>query len=263
MSWERFDRNFFALVSHKPHMERHSHRILSQHFSLVKHKLLSFSEHFKVAKHGDVKGYGREALAGEFLKTHLPDQIDILTGEIIDTEDLRSGQIDIILQSKKSPRIPLWGNIHLSYADSVIAAIEVKSDLNKNHLIKSLDASAKLKKLKREVELIGRKSMVPLNHIPYIVFAYTGSEVETLLKNINHYGSRNRIKPNDYVPDMIVVLDKDYYVCRNDGWQFPIVPGGFLRHWDGLPDENLVGLYNFLRLWFEIHCGIKRLCGRF
>ena len=227
-------------------MENHSHRILSKHFAHVKYKLMSFAKHFEIAKQGDIKGYGREALTGEFLESHLPDQIDFLTGEIIDTEDNRSSQIDIILQSKNSPKIPLWGNIHLSYADSVIAAIEVKSNLNTDHLNLCLKASQKLKSLKRNTVLEGGNHRKPLKKIPYIIFAFTGLSKETIFKKINNFAVRHKLDPEEFTPDMIVVLDKDYYICRNDGWQFPIVPGGFFRDWNGVKDENLVGMYNYL-----------------
>ena len=101
------------------------YRVLSEHFGKVKLKLLSLAEHFDIANHGDIKGYGREALVSEFLQTHLPDQVEYLTGEILDQTDIRSGQVDIILQSKQKPKIPLLGNIHLAFSDAVIVAIEV------------------------------------------------------------------------------------------------------------------------------------------
>ena len=114
------------------------HRVLSEHFGKVKANLLALAEHFDIAEHGDVKGYGREALVDEFLRAHLPDQVEYLTGEILDEDDARSGQVDIILQSKTRPKIPLWGNIHLAFCDAVIAAIEVKSTLTTQHLESSL-----------------------------------------------------------------------------------------------------------------------------
>lgn len=240
-------------------MEKHSHRILSRHFAHVKHKLISFASHFEIAKHGDMKGYGREALAEEFLKSHLSDQIDCLTGEIFDTEDIRSGQIDIILQCKKSPKVPLWGNIHLSYADAVVAAIEVKSNLTTEHLNNSLNASKKLKALKRDVTLHLTPMQKPLNKIPYIIFAYTGLTEESILKNIRNYAAKHKISVEDFAPDMIVVLDKDYYMCKNDGWQFPIVQGGYFRTWTGVSDENLVGLYNYLTNLIVSYTSVERI----
>ena len=233
-------------------MGRHSHRILSKHFAYVKNKLIAFAEHFNIAKHGDIKGYGREALTGEFLESHMPDQIEFLTGEIIDTEDNRSTQLDIILQSKSSPKIPMWGNIHLCYADMTIAAIEVKSNLTTQHLKKSLDACFALKALKRNTvyKAVGKKDLFA---IPYIIFAFTGLLEKTILEHIDEYAREHNLHPDLFTPDMIVVLDKDYYICKNDGWQFPIVPRGYFRTWTGVSDENLVGMYNYINNLILVH----------
>ncbi|MCW7460450.1 hypothetical protein ND856_19325 [Leptospira bandrabouensis] len=228
----------------------HSHRLISRHFSHIKKRLIQFSNHFDIIKQGDLKGYGREALVTEFLKQHLPDNIEYLTGEIIDYDDNRSGQIDIILQSKNLPKIPLYGNIHLSFSDSVIAIIEVKSDLNTQHLEASLKSFQKVKSLRKECIIKGDTQMVDLNRIPCIIFAYSGPSLETLLKHINTFREKNNISLDNFAPDLVVILDSDFYLCRNNGWNFPIAPGyengGYFRNWAGLADENLVGLYNLL-----------------
>ena len=223
-------------------------RLLSEHFGRVKNKLLEYSNHFDIAKHGDIKGYGREALVRELLGTHLPDQIEYLTGEIIDAFEGRSGQIDIILHSKTQPKVPLLANIHLAFAEAVVAVIEVKSTLTTQHLDAALDQFTILKGLRRKLRLKFNESSLPLTSIPCAVFAFSGLSKESVIKNINEYASRNNLRLDQCSPDMVVVLDGDYYICRNDGWQFPIVPleGAFFRHWQGLPHENLVGLYNYL-----------------
>ena len=223
------------------------YRILSEHFGKVKLKLLSLAEHFDIANHGDIKGYGREALVSEFLQTHLPDQVEYLTGEILDQTDIRSGQVDIILQSKQKPKIPLLGNIHLAFSDAVIVAIEVKSTLNSQHLEAALSNFRKIKELRRNV-ILTMNGAKPLPTIPCILFAFKGQTKDTIIASINKYASDNKISLDQCSPDMIVVLDRDFYICKNDGWQFPIIPipGVYFRDWVGLPHENLVGCYNYL-----------------
>ncbi|EPX4135754.1 DUF6602 domain-containing protein, partial [Vibrio vulnificus] len=224
------------------------HRILSEHFNKVKNKLLEYSKHFDIAKHGDMKGYGREALVNEFLKTHLPDQIEYLTGEIIDEKDSRSGQVDIILQAKHCAKIPLLGSTHLVFSDAVIAAIEVKSNLNLQHLRKALDGFVKIKQQQRQDVIKGNKNCPDLKRTPCILIAFQGMKAETLIGHINKYAKENKVSLDLCSPDVVVVLDSSYYVCRNDGWIFPKVPvpNAFFRTWDGLPHENLVGLYIYL-----------------
>ncbi|RII26250.1 MAG: hypothetical protein CXR31_11170 [Geobacter sp.] len=225
-----------------------TYRVLSDHFGKIKNRLIEYSKHFDIADHGDIKGYGREALVQEFLLTHLPDQLEYLTGEILDEDDNRSGQVDIILQSKLHPKIPLLGNIHLTFVDSVIAVVEVKSNLTTQHLVAALDQFKRLKALKRSVKLEMGPLAAKLNAIPCIIFAFKGPKKETLIESINKYAKKNKINLNDFCPDMVVVLDSDYYICKNDGWQFPVIPihGAYFRDWGGLPHENLVGLYNYL-----------------
>lgn len=224
------------------------HRILSEHFGRVKDKLLEYSKHFDIAKHGDIKGYGREALVREFLATHLPDQIEYLTGEIIDPFDGRSGQVDIILQAKSQPKVPLLANLHLAFAEAVVAVIEVKSTLTTQHLNAALDQFTVLKALRRNLRLKLNDSSVPLTSMPCVVFAFSGLGKEAVLNNINEYAKTNKLQLDECSPDMVVVLGGDYYICKNDGWQFPIIPGpgAYFRDWMGLPHENLVGLYNYL-----------------
>jgi hypothetical protein len=225
-----------------------TYRVLSDHFDKVKRKLLEYSKHFDIADHGDIKGYGREALVQEFLSTHLPNQVEYLTGEILDPYDGRSGQIDVILQSKLHPKIPLLGNIHLSFVDSVIAVVEVKSNLTTQHLAASLDQFRKIKALKRKVVLNCGPLAAELTTIPCVIFAFKGPKKETLIDSINKYAKNNKVSLNAFCPDMVVVLESDYYICKNDGWQFPVIPqlGAYFRDWSGLPHENLVGLYNYL-----------------
>jgi len=225
------------------------HRILSEHFAKVKNKLLEYSKHFDIANHGDVKGYGREVLVSEFLESHLPDQIKFITGEIIDPKDNRSGQVDIILQLKDYPNIPLLGNVQLALIETVISVIEVKSTLNKQHLIATLNQFHKIKSLdqKTNLELKGQNTK-KLNTIPCIIFAFKGLSEEKILEHINAFAKKNSLALDDFCPDMIVVLDSDFYICKNDGWQFPIIhqEGAYFRTWKGLPHENLVGVYNYL-----------------
>jgi hypothetical protein len=232
-----------------------TYRVLSEHFGKVKAKLLEYSRHFDIAQHGDIKGYGREALVQEFLSTHLPDQVEYLTGEILDAVDGRSGQVDVIMQSKKYPKIPLLGNVHLAFADAVIAAIEVKSNLTTQHLTAALDQFTRIKALKRTAVLSFGPDAAKLSSIPCVIFAFKGPTKETLIKSINKYASDHKVSLNACAPDMVVVLDSDFYLCKNDGWQFPVVPvlGGYFRDWSGLPHENLVGCYNYLNNVIQAH----------
>ena len=182
------------------------HRVLSEHFGKIKKKLLQYSEHFDIANHGDIKGYGREALANEFLRQHLPDSIEYLTGEIFDQFDKRSGQVDIILQSKSFPKVPLLGNTQLVYSDAVMAAIEVKSTLTKQHLYATFEQFRKIKALSRQAVIKGGGLLSDLDKTPCIIFAFKGPSHKKLIEHVNKYADLKKLKLKDFAPDMIVVF---------------------------------------------------------
>jgi len=224
-----------------------AHRVLSDHFARVKAKLQEYSRHFDIAAHGDIKGYGREALVGEFLSTHLPSVVEYLTGEILDPQDRRSGQVDVIIQSNLQPKIPLISNVHLSFIDAVVAVVEVKSTLTTQHLTAALDNFRRIKALSRSV-VLHYPAAVDLEAVPCILFAFRGPTKDTVIRSINDYAGTHQASLDSFAPDMVVVLESDYYICKNDGWQFPrvLVSGAYFRDWAGLPHETLVGMYNYV-----------------
>ncbi len=178
--------------------------------------------------HPDNLGLAREGFVKMFLKENLPSLIDFRFGEIVDQEDNRSGQIDIILQSALSPRIHLFGDLQISLSDFVLGTIEVKSTLTTaavdkpSHFKSALDTFKIVKTLKRDHKISGNKgsTTIELPNTPCFLFAYTGPEIDTLLTKLNEYGEHNSLVPNDYWPEVIVILDREYYIIRNDGWLF-------------------------------------------
>ena len=203
-------------------------RILSQHFEQSLERLKTFSQHARLAEHSDNLGLAREGFIKTFLKENLPSLIDFRSGEILDQNDKRSGQIDIILQSALSPRIHLFGDVQVALADFVLGAIEVKSTLttaavdNASHLKLALDTFRDVKSLTRDYKITAVKSgrMIELPNTPCFLFAYIGPTKNTLLTKLNEYGDYNDLTPKEYWPEVIVVLDREYNVFRNDGWLY-------------------------------------------
>lgn len=205
-------------------------RILSRHFDSIRKTLIEHSKYFNIARHGTVKGYIREALIQEYLRRTLPSIVEYSTGEIVDVDNQVSGQIDIILQSISEPRIQLYENYHIALCDAVHAVIEVKSTLTtgkptgKNTLVQALKTFEQVKRLKRLKPIAGiGDHKEPKKTIPCILFAYSGPAYETLHKAILAYSNYRNYKENEwdtFLPEIIVVLDKGYYLCKNDGWIF-------------------------------------------
>ena len=71
-------------------------RLIVQHLSYIRDRLIKYSEHLNLAEHPDVKGLSREGIMKLFLEDNLPSAVEFRTGEIIDRDDNRSGQVDIV-----------------------------------------------------------------------------------------------------------------------------------------------------------------------
>jgi len=236
-------------------------RILSRHFAHTRDRLLEYAEHIGMAEHGDVKGLAREGIVQEFLSKNLPSNLEFKTGEIIDENDKRSGQIDLVLQSVDTPRIHLFDNIQLTMADAVLGIIEVKSSLTtaswvkQSHLKNALNIFQRVKSLLRNTNITGKKingNIVTLEKIPCFLFAYHGPKKEILVDKLVDYGSHIAEDIDSYAPDVVTVLDQGYYVFRDNGWLFPAKKGRIFRVFDKKPSESLVGMFVYICRILEV-----------
>lgn len=235
-------------------------RVLIEHLALVRERLLAHAECIGVGKHSDVIGLAREALVELFLRDHLPSAVDYATGEILDVNDNRSGQIDIILQSAFSPKLTLFGNTRLVLADSVLAAIEVKSTLTtagwdgNSHLKSALDSIARTRRLFRDYSIVSPNNtggVSSIDHIPCFIFAFDGPRRDTLEAKLIGYGKHFNLDPKDYWPNVVTVLKPGYYTAFNDGWlvaapKEPICTG------NENPRQSLVGMFVYLSKIIEV-----------
>ncbi len=177
----------------------------------------------------------REGFVKLFLRNHLPRVVEYPTGEIIDGEDNRSGQIDLVLQSAFHPRLPLFDGLEVALVEGVVGVIEVKSQLTTSDkpekntkLTEALGTTAQAKRLKRLHPLRSPISSAWKNgehpNTPAFVFSFLGPKVETLLTRIEDFGSYKNYSPDEYLPEVIVVLGEDYALIRNDGFLFERKP---------------------------------------
>ncbi|MDF3201337.1 hypothetical protein P3C29_21835 [Pseudomonas sp. 1912-s] len=230
-------------------------KLISKHFSQVRGELLQLSEKFSLAEHRDIKGYGREALARNFLKSHLPKVVDFFTGEIIDCDDNRSSQMDLIIYAGHCPRLPLIDDFHLAFIDAVMAAIEVKSVLNASDMSQCMLASQRLKTLRRDEIILGlndtkvrfeklrsdyelvdkldkagvklefkyEERKTNLKKTPYIVFAYKGATKESLCHLIGRYKEEAgpEYSLEEHGPDMIINLERGFYIYKDNDFLWP------------------------------------------
>jgi len=190
--------------------------IINDHLKRNKEALEKYSEIADLFKNKTNIGTAREELISNFLSKNLPEFIKFYSGEIFNHEKKRSGQIDIVVHPITSPKFNIMGSINLFPAETVLAAIEVKSDLTtgkKSALSDALNLSKNVKRL----------NLLNVNNnfsdtVPFIIFAYKGPTIATLKKQIEKFVTQESIHYG-VVPDLIVVLNKGYYLTRQNSWE--------------------------------------------
>ncbi len=181
-------------------------KIILEHLKKNREVLLNYSRLIALAQHKTILGTAREALISGFLEKNLPEFISYHSGEIFDSENKRSGQIDIILHPITSPKLNLYGTINMFPVETVLGAIEVKSVLNAKSISEALHNCYLTKDL--DTPSINESPYINSFGTSYIVFGFHGPTEKTLLSNIENYIEKNKGKMKHYglLPDLIVVL---------------------------------------------------------
>lgn len=233
-------------------------RVLTEHFVQMQNRLMGYAKHVGLlAEHGDVLGAAREGFIRIFLQEVLPSAVDYKTGQILDCKDKLSGQVDVLLQSVNSPRLTLFGDVLVSLADCVIGVIEVKSNLTSakwgesSHLRSALESSQQVKQLvwnnKTSAEISGHKVQLP--SIPFIIVAYLGPKRDLLQARLSEFGDHFKVSKDEYAPDLVVVLQHNYYLLKNNGWGEPKKGNDLYITGD---DPPLFKLFNYLCNLIEV-----------
>lgn len=179
--------------------------------TLVESLMLGYKQSRKYPS--TVIGSERELLIEALLKRALPNNIRYGSGVIMDSRGHKTGQVDIVLECQNSFSLPITsGKQRLYFADTVAAAIEVKSDLNKqkteafeqNHSIQTLFRK------KRTEDFIDQKEYA----VPSYIVAFKGAKEETIDKWVYQECREKR----QLFPTGILCLEPAYfYAFEPDG----------------------------------------------
>lgn len=206
-------------------------RLLLDHLKRTRELLLKYSDLIGLAEHKTNLGNAREALITSFLKQNLPEIISYYTGEVFDSGNNRSGQIDIILHPNFSPKLNLFNSMNIFPVETVLAAIEVKTKLTTGRNCTFLDAltnCAKLKRLDRFKDISYSEVILEYitpKKIPYIIFALKGPKEKTLKRSFELCWSKLDLGENYFLaPDMIIVLSsgkgkESYAIQKSTKWR--------------------------------------------
>ncbi|HKL17524.1 MAG TPA: DUF6602 domain-containing protein [Halalkalibaculum sp.] len=150
--------------------------MLKSHMDACEQHLLSISQVPANSGHSLHKGTPREAFIKAYLESHLPSNVAIGTGEIIDANSKpgqQRNQYDIVIYKRSYPKLDFGGGISGFLVESVIATIEVKSSLDKSEFTNAAKAAYNSKQLTPNVVSSFHTGYIPPGIINLIV-AYDG-----------------------------------------------------------------------------------------
>lgn len=176
--------------------------------------------------HSVAKGNERELIASQFLSQHMPSAVEVSQGILIDQDTVdfslltqtTSPQLDLLLVISNLPHMTLYGGSKMFFAESVIAVIEVKTELSVSGIDGILQHCRKVKERRRQVlGIYWRESddltSGPSEKVPYYVIAFDSSknaeEIMTILRKKGSEAGLSEEEQKATQPDGIFTLNPD------------------------------------------------------
>ncbi|MCL6721587.1 hypothetical protein M8R21_39300 [Klebsiella sp. T2.Ur] len=251
--------------------------MLRAHFNNMEKILSAQGASVAITGHSLHKGTPREEFISKFLKDHLPSNISIGTGEIIDHQSKpgdQRNQYDIVLYRNEYPKISFSETISAFLIESAVATLEIKSTLTYEELKKSIQAAHNAKILQPSYEEVFSASTFSRGIRNFLV-AYNGpQQIQTVQgwvdKAHQELGISVPALPNNQtrfnIPspslDAIFILEKgfvhfDNFITGINTAQFRFGQSTFNWVRADSQDGNLLYLFHML------HHIIKSVQGRF
>ena len=151
-------------------------------------------------------GRNREIFCSNFLNKVLPPKLKCSSGELIDSENKKTGQLDLIIIRDDAPCLE-YGSENTYLAEGVFAIIEIKSNLERSKLIEAGNSFMKVKSLNTSDSsatiTIGDVLDRPLR----ILFGYEGASWNILLDEVTKQGWEDLF-------DLICILNRGVLLAK-------------------------------------------------
>lgn len=184
---------------------------LNTYFQTVSDVLECNYKHSSNLNHSGLKWDCRENFIKNFLQKTFPQKFVIGTWEIIDSQDNISKQADIVIYDEQMPVFD-YGEWKHFLSWGVLAHIEIKSNLDKQELIKALEITKSVKNLQRDIDAFMHQGELPKT-IPSFIFAYEGISPELIQKYIiEYYKNETDI---DKCIDGVCILNKASFLKKD------------------------------------------------
>ena len=135
--------------------------------------------------HWGEDGRYKEIILSNFLKTVLPNNVEVGTGFVRNNDGQLTSQIDIIIYNKDYPVLFRHGDFVVLMPESVLGIIEVKSKTTPFVLVSQQSKMGAIEKCERNGKIIGKKT---------IFNGIWGFDTDIKIKNSNNRGVRRQLK---------------------------------------------------------------------
>jgi len=132
--------------------------VFDQILESAEQELWTSFERSKAKRHNVLRGFSREEAVAYFLRSQLPKRFEVSTGEAVDAEGARTGQLDIVIydQNRTVPLLTEKAGDVLP-AECLLAVVEVKSVLT----VVELESCAKAAGAISRLRLHGKTLLTP------------------------------------------------------------------------------------------------------
>jgi len=225
--------------------------------SISKKMLIDFEEITSQEGHPVLKGKMREIIVKNFLREYLPQRFGIGYGKVVSSNGDSSREQDIMIYDKDNcPIFYQTEDIQIVPSEEIYAVIQVKSKLDSNELINSIDNIRSVKELpktayyeqssvlKRYVKLYGKT----YEYFPTIgfLFAFDSINLDTLAQKLIEKNNELKLDYDKRI-DLIYVLKKGLIInMMADGKQMICLPDSNTRIAHSETEQGLLIFYLML-----------------
>lgn len=208
--------------------------------------------------HPGDKGTSVEDSFRVFLRQYLPGRLEVGHGEIIDTNEIRSKQTDVVIVNEDHPFTFTPDLPGLFFIEGVCAAGEVKAILTSGALESALKNSCQFKQLRMRP---AKGNMIHTNPSdrdrfykcpPWFLVALESQlDLAGVQKKIRQFGEGNTVEVNR-LADAVFILDRGWVINFGDGqgsFQFRTPEGKSVQGWAWKDSDSV--LFDLLR-WLSV-----------
>lgn len=195
------------------------HKLLRAYCETAIETLQSQYKATRLLKHSATAGAAREQLIKDFLISHLPELVSVVSGQIFDAQNKFSCQQDIVLVLKSMPRLPFASGNDMIFQEGVVSTLEIKTTLNGTVLGSICQNIESVRSLQPNIGAsaqLGITHSWPSTKILTAVVTYEAASIENLVNTLECISEPGR-------PDLILDLSKGLLI-RNHGLLLPQQP---------------------------------------